>query len=162
MRTALALILAAIFLILMPALSPAEVRVTLKNGRSFFADDCRPVNGKYLCDMAGGTIEFDKKEIASMKEVNIPRRPVLDTQPEASNEADPGKKVSDGEKASQEKTPAKDNGERGVSGLDSEQAKQLDQIDAIKKRIADLERRINGFNEAVKKLNLEEERILKR
>jgi len=38
--------------------------------------------------------------------------------------------------------------------------KEREQFDAIKKRIADLEAKINGFNDEVKKLNEEEKAII--
>jgi hypothetical protein len=179
--------------LLLPALSSSEMKITLKNGRSIIADDCRQINGKYLCDIAGGTVELDRKEIESMKEVKIERRVVIDRQPDASPEGETGKK-GQGKDASPMQTPAGE--ERGVRGLSPEQAKQLDQInekkvamraerdrlikerdqlhqdvknagvvrnqeqfDAIKNRISELEKKINGFNDEVNKLNAEEARI---
>lgn len=197
MRTVHSLIFAAVFLNLMPALSPAEVRVTLKNGRSFIADFCRVVNGKMVCDMQGGTMAVPRKDIASIREVSIRRESLSGEavpEPDATAEE---KKPSGGPEAEKKEVPGQPGEGRLITGLTPEQAKQLDQInerktalqaerdrlatdrdqlyedvkntgvvknqeqiDEIKKRIADLEMRIEGFNEAVKKLNSEEERIL--
>jgi len=115
--------------LLLPALSSSEIKITLKNGRSIIADDCRQINGKYLCDMAGGTVEFDRQEIESMKEVKIEKRVVIDRQPEAPTEGETGKKDQEKD-ASPIQTPAGD--ERVGRGLSHEQALRLDQINEKK------------------------------
>lgn len=180
--------------LLLPALSSSEMKITLKNGRSIIADDCRQINGAFLCDIAGGTVEFDKQEIESMKEVKIERRVVIDTQPAASNGTEAEKKEDAEKEISNVQTPAKVGEERVVRGLSPEQTKQLDRINekktamkaererlikereqlhedvknagvvrnqeqfnALKRRIAELEKKIISFNEEVNKLNAEEQ-----
>jgi hypothetical protein len=188
----------SVIFLLLPALSSSEVKITLTNGRTIIADFCRESKGKLLCDMSGGTVEFDKQEIESIKEVTIQRRPgpAVDIQPEASN-GEPEKKEDVEKKAADVKTPVEVGNERVVRGLNPEQAKQLDminekktamkaererlikereqlhedvksagvvrnqeQFDALKKRISDLEARINGFNEEVKRISEEESRLI--
>ncbi len=199
MRTALALILAVAFLIMVPSWSPAAVKVTLKNGRSFIADFCREVTGKMLCDLQGGTLEIPRRDIADIRELSTQRiSPGEETAPESDAAAEE-KKASASPEDEKKELSAQTGESRLMTGLTPEQAKQLDminekkaamraereslvtereqlyadvknagvmknqeQIDEIKKRIAALGVRIEGFNEAVRKLNAEEESILKR
>jgi len=196
MRTAKVCILSCTILTLLTTSAFAEVRITLKNGRSFIADFCRETDGKFVCDMQGGTMEIDRNDIANIKDVKMQKQMIREEAPEAEAQAEEKKQPET--PAAEKKEPPAQNGEgRTVRRLTPEQAKTIDQInekkaamkverdslikdreqlyedvknagvvrnqeqiDEIKKRIADLERRINDFNEAVKKLNAEEERIL--
>ena len=172
--------------LLPPALSSSEMKITLKNGRSIIADDCRQINNTFLCDIAGGTVEFDRQEIESIKEVKMQRR-VTDTEPRIPTGTEPVKN------ADTLQTPATDREEQLIRGLSPDQAEKLkqlnekksamraerdrlikereqlhqdvkdagvvrtqEQFDALRNRIADLDKKINGFNEEVKKINEEE------
>ena len=117
--------------LLLPALSSSEMKITLKNGRTIIADYCRETKGKLFCEMSGGTFEFSKQEIESIKEVTIQRRPAVEVQPETSN-GEPEKKEEVEKKASNVQTPVKVGEERVVRGLNPEQTKQLDMINEKK------------------------------
>lgn len=128
MRTARALILATAFLILIPALSPAEVRVTLKNGRSFIADFCRLAKGKMVCDMQGGTMAIPRNDIASIREVSVPReRPGEEAAPEPDAAAEE-KKPSEIPEAEKKEVPGHPGEGRLITGLTPEQTKRIDAI----------------------------------
>ena len=133
MRTARTLILAAAFLILIPAWSPAAVKVTLKNGRSFIADFCRGVNGKMVCDMQGGTTEIPRKDIAGIREVSVqiksPEEEEAAPEPEAAAEE---KKTSEGQGEEKKEVSGQPREGRFVTGLTLEQTKRLDVISARK------------------------------
>jgi hypothetical protein len=186
MRHAKFISLALALLILTPALSSAGVKVTLKNGRTVYANWCKETGGKLFCDVAGGTFEIDRKDIVGM----------MDTTSQASEPAslqEPA--AAAGEK--QPKPVLKQGEVTIVRGLTPEQIKRLDQInerkavlqperdklikerdqlhedvknmgvvryqsqiDSVKQRIADIEARIIAFNDEVKKLNEEESRLL--
>jgi hypothetical protein len=197
MRTVKVCILSCTILTLLATSAFAEVRITLKNGRSFIADFCRETDGKFVCDMQGGTMEIDRNDIANIKDVKMQKQMIREEAPEAAQAEE--KKQPETPEAEKKEPPAQNEEGKLVRGLTPEQAEKIDQlnekkaamkaerdslakdrdqlyedvkntgvvrnqeqIDEIKKRIADLERRINVFNEAVKKLNAEEELILKR
>jgi len=171
------------------------VMITLKNGRSILADSCSDVSGKLLCIVSGGSMQIDRQEIASIKDVKLQSISSSDLSGEPSDaKADNGKsadKASAGAKGAETS-----NGKIG-RGLTAGQIKRLDAINerktllqperemlikerdqlredvdnagvmwypqklhATKTRIADLESRISIFNEEVKKLNEEEQKIL--
>ena len=132
MKTAHALILAAVFLIMMPALSPAEVKVTLKNGRSFIADFCREAKGKMVCDMRGGTMEVPRSDVAGTKEVSIQSKFFMDEEaPEAEAPAEE-KSASETPEAEKKESPGQAGKGRPISGLTLEQTKRIDAISARK------------------------------
>jgi len=196
MRTGKICILLIAIMALLTTSASAEVRITLKNGRSFTADFCRDTNGKFVCEMSGGTMEIDRHDIADIKDVKVQKKMSREEAPEAEAQAEE-KKQPETPEAEKKAAPAQNGEGKLIRGLTPEQTKTIDQInekktamrverdslikdrdqlyedvknagvvrnqeqiDEIKKRIADLERRINDFNEAVKKLNAEEERIL--
>jgi len=103
MRTERTLILAAAFLVLVPALSPAEVRITLKNGRSFIADFCREEKGMFVCEMQGGSMEIARSEIAGIRDVTVRRSMHKDDAPEPESQTEEKKGA---EKPAAEKTEA--------------------------------------------------------
>ncbi len=171
------------------------VKISLKNGRSVVADFCRDVRGKLLCSVSGGSLEIDRQDIESIRDVKLQSMSsgVSPAEPSDSKTDDkkPGDKAPAGAKGAQPKDG------KIVGGLTAEQARQLDainerktvlqpererlmkereqlhadvknagvmrsqeQFDTIKRRIADLETKINGFNEEVNKLNEEEKALI--
>jgi len=132
MKTAHALILTVAFLILVPALSPAEVKVTLKNGRSFIADFCREAKGKMVCDVRGGTMEVPRSDVAGIREVHVQRESFSieeEPEPEASAEE---KRAPETPQAEKKEAPSKPGEGRLITGLTPEQTKRIDAISARK------------------------------
>jgi hypothetical protein len=171
------------------------VKITLKNGRSIIADSCRDVSGKLLCIVSGGSMQIDRQEIASIKDVKLQSISSSDRTAEPSDGKADDRKAADNASAGAKGAQPSDG--KLVRGLTAEQIKRLDQIterkavlqpererlikereqlhedvknmgmirkqeqyDDLKKRIADLEARINSFNDEGKKLNEEEKAIM--
>lgn len=183
-------------LFLMPALSSAEVRISLSNGRSIIADACRDSDGKIICNVSSGIVEISRQDIKSMDEVKIQRQQEFLEPTEISDSAAEKKKAVE-KPAVDAKGPESSDNARLPGGLTAAQIKRLDEIterktvlkpereklikereqlhedvknqamirtqaefDSYKKRIADLEAKIIGFNDEVKKLNEEEKSII--
>jgi hypothetical protein len=196
MRTARLFILLIAIMAFLTTSASAEVRITLKNGRSFIADFCRGTNGKFVCDMQGGTMEIERNDIANIKDVKVQKNMTREEAPEAEAQAEE-KKQPETPAAEKKATPAQNDEGKLIRGLTPEQIKRLDeinerkavlkpererlirerdqlhddvknagvvrtqeQIDAIAKRVTDLEARINGFNDEVKRLNEEENALI--
>ena len=134
MRTKNNLILLAccMAVLLLPTPSSSEVKITLKNGRTIIADYCREAGGKLLCDMSGGTFEFSRQEIESMKEVKIERRSVYTSEPDAAGNQEAEKKEEVGKQVSDIKEPVKTEEARLIKGLSPEQARKIDQLNEKK------------------------------
>ncbi|NJD56958.1 MAG: hypothetical protein FIA94_11220 [Nitrospirae bacterium] len=174
----------------------AEVKITLKNGRSFIVDACREAKGKFVCELQGGTMELDRGDIASLKDVKVQRSMPGEEASEPAGQSQENK--GQDKPAPEMKAAPGQNGEgKLVRGLTPEQTKRLDeinerktvlkpereklirerdqlhadvknagvvrtqeQIDAIAQRVRELEARINGFNDEVKRLNDEENALI--
>jgi len=106
------------------------VKITLKNGRSVIADFCRDVRGKLLCIVAGGSMEIDRQEIESIRDVKLQSisSGVSADEPSDAKADDkkPADKVLSGAKGAQPKDG------KMVGGLTVEQARQLDAINERK------------------------------
>lgn len=117
---------------LLPAFSSAEVKITLKNGRSAIVESCREAGGKLICDMEGGTVELNRQDIESIRQVKIERRSISAT---PQDEAATGEQKKDAEKPDEK---VKSEGENGpaktVGGLTAE---QMNKYDELEKRRAD-------------------------
>jgi len=142
------------------------------------------------------TVEVERQDIESMKEVKIVKRFAVESQPTAGTVAGTDKKDESVKTAAGANVPAQPGNGRFSDSLTPEQIKRLDQIierktglqperekllkereqlhddvgkmgliwqqeqyDGLKKRIEELEARILGLNDEVKKLNEEESRI---
>ena len=112
---------------LLPAFSSAEVKITLKNGRFVIVESCREAGGQLVCDMEGGTVELNRQDIESIREVKIERRAVLNSLSDdaAANEQNKDKEQP-AEKVKSEggTAPAKTFG-----GLTAEQMKKYDELE---------------------------------
>jgi len=129
MRAARVLILFAAVMLFLTVPASAEVRVTLKNGRSFIADFCREAKGKMACDMHGGTMEIERNDIASIRDVNVQKKIIMEETPEPEAEAQAEEKKTS-ERPEQEKkvSPGQPGEGRLITGLTPEQTKRLDEI----------------------------------
>jgi chromosome segregation ATPase len=176
----LAVITAAVF----PSLSPAAVRIELKNGGTIIADECREADGKLLCYKMGGTFEIEKRDIASIKETsereNIEEEeappPAQPEVKEGAAETDKGAGVEQPgaearkrlEQITERKRALQPEREKLVRERENlrEEVKKApdwmttDKFNDLKKRISALDERINGFNAEVTQLNQEEKTIL--
>lgn len=130
MKTCRSLFLAALLCVVVPAYSSAEVKILLKNGRSLVAESCRKVNGKLLCEMQGGTMEVELRDIERTEEVkgrgkttNEQRFEPGDTTKEQTPERPAAEK---------EGGPAEAASGGPVEGLSSEQSKRLAEINKRK------------------------------
>ena len=174
----------------------AEVKITLKNGRSFIVDSCREAKGKFVCEVQGGTMELDRADIAGIRDVKVQRNLPAEAASEPEGQPD-GNKGQDKPEAEKKSAPEQNGEGKLVRGLTPEQIKRLDeiterktvlkpereklikerdqlhedvknagvvrtqeQIDAITQRVKELEARINGFNDEVKRLNDEENELI--
>jgi outer membrane murein-binding lipoprotein Lpp len=112
----------------------AEVRVTLKNGRSFIADYCKETNGKLVCDISGGMVEFSKQEIESIKEMKMKK----DTASEEAPSEVPGEEQENnrGKQAGSVKTEGEPRPAKTVGGLTAEQERRFDELEKRRAELA--------------------------
>ena len=103
MRTFRICILCGACLVYLSMSASAEVRITLKNGRSFIADFCREEKGMFVCEMQGGSMEIARSEIAGIKDVTVRRSMHKDDAPEPESQTEEKKGA---EKPAAEKTEA--------------------------------------------------------
>lgn len=97
------------FLVCMPALSSADVKVTLTNGREIVADACEEEVGRFICTKMGGTFDIEKKDVANIREIRSGGYEPPPGEPASPPPTEPGKKADDapGEnRAEKEKSPA--------------------------------------------------------
>jgi len=106
------------------------VRITLKNGRSIIADSCRDVSGKLLCIVSGGSMQIDRQEIATIRDVKLQGISSNDQAGEPSDGKAENGKAED--KASPGAKGAQPNDGKMVRVLTAEQIKRLDHITARK------------------------------
>ncbi len=57
------------FILLLPSLVFAEVKIELKNGRTIVADFCEEAGASLACSKMGGTFDIEKKDIEKIREV---------------------------------------------------------------------------------------------
>lgn len=149
MRTAKVCILSCTILTLLTTSAFAEVRITLKNGRSFIADFCRETYGTFVCDMQGGTMEIDRNDIANIKDVKMQKQMIREEAPEAEAQAEEKKQPET--PAAEKKEPPAQNGEgKLIRGLTPEQNKRLDEINARKAVLMDERARLNRNREELR------------
>ncbi len=172
---ALALVAAAVF----PSPSAAAVRVELKNGRSFVADECRESDGSLVCYKMGGSFVIEKRDIVSIKktageeeaeEGPAPSEPaeVKDGDTKDDKTAAPaasGKRLDEIAARKKALLPEREKLVKERENLQEEVKKApdwmtVDKFEALKKKISSLDERINGFNDEAKRLNEEEKTIL--
>jgi hypothetical protein len=163
------------------------VRIELNNGRSITADSCSESGTRLLCYKMGGSFAIDKREIVSMKttegaeteeDAGSPPAPAAAN---ATGEAsDSSGTVSPDDTGGMRESPAGRLQEIGKrkSELVREREKLVqermrlqedvknapdwmlpERYDELNKRNADIDARIKRFNEEVKELNDEEEKI---
>ena len=103
MRTFRICILCGACLVYLSMSASAEVRITLKNGRSFIADFCREEKGTFVCEMQGGSMEIARSEIAGIREITVQRSMHKDEAPEPESQIEETKSA---EKPAAEKKEA--------------------------------------------------------
>ena len=135
MRTYRNLFFAILLVIAVPVCSSAEVKITLKNGRSFIADSCKKDGGRLLCEMHGGTMEIDMKDIARTEDVKGRSNAGSEQRFEPMGEDRAGDRETP-EKSAVEKqaTPAEAAGQ-SVRGLSPEQSKRFAEINKRKNEL---------------------------
>jgi chromosome segregation ATPase len=168
---------------ILPSPSTAAVSIELKNGGTIIADECREADGKLLCYKMGGTFEIEKQDVASTKKIsateNIEEQEASPSvQPETTVEpAKPnGNAGADNTAAETQKRleqiterkrallPEREKLIKEREHLQEEVKKApdwmtTDRYNDLKKKNADIDKRIKSFNDAVKKLNQEEKTI---
>lgn len=93
----------------MTALSSADVKVTLTNGREIVADACEEEAGRFICTKMGGTFDIEKNDVANIREIRSGGYEPPPGEPASPPPVEPGKKTDDapGEnRAEKEKSPA--------------------------------------------------------
>ncbi len=122
-----------LFLGCIPAISSADVKITLVSGREIIADSCEEEGGHLICTKMGGTFDIEKKDVASMREIKGRGDEPPPAEPPSPPPAEPEKK-SDGTPG--ESRPDK---EKSPAGGESGAMKRLNDI-AEKKRELSSER----------------------
>jgi hypothetical protein len=136
MKTCRSCVLAVLLCVVVPAYSSADVKILLKNGRSLVADSCGKVNGKLLCQMQGGTMEIELKDIAGTEEVKGRRDATGEQRFEPMDEEKAGEQTTPERPAAEKKgAPAEAASGEPVKGLSPEQSTRLAEIN---RRKADL------------------------
>jgi len=167
----------------------SEVKILLKNGRSIIADSCTEANGKFVCSRMGGTFDIEKNDVSEAEEITVEKRfSEPETKAEQEETKKPATDAGDSAKPdagvlikgatpeaekrldriTKRKIDLKTDRDNLIKERDqlhedvknAGMVKTQAQLDALKKRIADLENRINAFNDEVKNLNDEEQRIV--
>jgi len=149
MRTGKICILLIAIMALLTTSASAEVRITLKNGRSFTADFCRDTNGKFVCEMSGGTMEIDRHDIADIKDVKVQKKMSREEAPEAEAQAEE-KKQPETPEAEKKAAPAQNVEGKPVRGLTPEQTKRLDEINERKAVLMEERARLNRNREELR------------
>jgi hypothetical protein len=133
MKTCRSLFLAALLCVVVPAYSSAEVKILLKNGRSLVAESCRKVNGKLLCEMQGGTMEVELRDIERTEEVKGRGKTTNEQRFEPMTEEKAGEQGTPERPAAEKKGgPAEAASDEPVEGLSSDQSKRLAEINKRK------------------------------
>jgi len=120
--------------LLLPAFSSAEVKLTLKNGRSVIVENCREAGTKLICDMQGGSVEFNRQDIENIREVKIKGRAVSASPPDevaADEQKKEEEKPAESIKIEGENSPAK-----SVGGLTAEQERRFDELEKRRANLA--------------------------
>lgn len=172
----------------LPSLSFSDVNIMLKNGMTMTAEICRDEGDRLICSKPGGTFELKKREVESVRETTSGKRDQVETQDSAPSK--PGQEEGrDGNGRQAEDSQAGDASatlrnrleqitERKKELIKERDALQKDRqkvqeevrnapdwmpevrFDELTKKNAEIDERVNRFNEEVKKLNKEEGRIL--
>ena len=121
---------AAVLLTLGIDVCSADVRITMKNGRTVFADSCREANGRLICQTGSGTFEIEKKDMAGMQDVKtgagrLNNGPVEVQEAPAPDRTDNGKQPAS-------KVVIRPGEGTVVKGLTPEQISRLEQINERK------------------------------
>lgn len=174
--------------LLSPSLSFSDVKIILKNGMTMTAEICTDEADRLICSKLGGTFELMKKEVESVREIKSDsqdRVEIQDSVPSKTGQAE----VRDGNGGQAEDSRAVDATATlrtrfdQITGRKKELIKERDALqkdrqkvredvknapdwmpearfDELTKKNAEIDERINRFNEEVKKLNREEGQIL--
>jgi chromosome segregation ATPase len=128
-------------LFVLPLTAMSEVRVSLKNGRSMIADYCREAGARLVCDMEGGTVEFNRQDIESIRDVKLQRRDVTASPPD---EAAAEERKKDEEKPVENaRTEGKNSRTKTVGNLTAEQTRKYDELEKRRSElVADREKLI--------------------
>ena len=175
---------------LLPAYSFAGVSVMLKNGRSVNADACGDKGDRLVCLRAGGLFELDKSDIDKVLETADMPQEGEDKQPpekvpaktaETDNKAAAGGKTDVAPSGGKQGSPEKEieriiarkkelMQERDALAKDRQKVEEdiknardwmsTDQFDELQKKAADIDKRVNSFNNEVNRLDKEEEVVL--
>jgi hypothetical protein len=129
--------------LLLPAFSSAEVKIILKNGRSVIVDSCKEAGAKLICDMEGGTVEFDRQDIESTRDVKVQRLAPAD-------EAPTDEQGGDEEKPVEDKGELKEGAGKDVKSLTQEQISRLDRIRERKEELKIERERVNSRREELR------------
>lgn len=174
----------------LPSVAFSDVRIILKNGRSFSAESCKEKGGELDCRRAGGVFSVDKGDIAKIEKIPEGESASAD---EEVIEGSSNQSVLD-ETEVEKKGEAQETGRSEAAlkerlgkitqkkkGLQAERAKLLKdrqqlnadidrapdwmteiQYNQLSGRAADLDRRIKRFNEEISRLDREEKEIIDR
>ena len=118
-----------VFLVYMPAISSADVKITLTSGREIIADACEEEGGRLICTKMGGTFDIEKKDVANMREIKSGGYESPAGEPASPESTEPGKKVDGApgqDRQDKEKSPA---------GEQSGAMKRLEEIAQRKKEL---------------------------
>lgn len=165
--------------------SSAEVKITMKNGRTVFADSCREVNERLVCSMETGTFEIEMSDVGTLKESAVERQKRASGTEEGegvsgekqvsgeknsgqaendSNNAGPKKRLEEVNQRKRELISVRESMVQEREALNKEFKSKgdlliLQDFDSYQKRFNEIDKRINGFNEEVDSLNKEEQAI---
>ncbi len=177
------------FLVCMPAISSADVKITLVSGREIIADSCEEEGGHLICTKMGGTFDIEKKDVAGMREIKSrgdepPPAEQSSPPPEQEKKTDgaPGtgpekenspaggksgamKRLNDIAERKKELSSERDKVVKEREQLEADLNKAPDwmntnQFEALSKRNDQLGEKIKQFNEEAVKLKEEEQQIV--
>lgn len=162
----------------------ADFKIILKNGSEFIVDDYKELDGNIKFMKMGGEIEIDKANIEDIIEIKAKTKsyvPEMEKQEESITE----KQITDEkEKASSARSAAAESRLREIAKRKTELKAEGDKLTAekqkleseisgrgqviylreereFKRRISEIEEKINVFNEEIRRLDQEQESLLK-